>query len=165
MKPQLATIELFEERFSFSAAHFTIFSETRRERLHGHNYHVHALLTASINEFGITFDYAIYKEKILSLCQQLKSYLLLPGLAEALTIKEQGNYYYVYFNHEEMPFLKQDALILPVRNITIEELAYWFLNQLLEDQATLTACNMHKITLKVSNGLGRYGSASWELSG
>ncbi|HVV67804.1 MAG TPA: 6-carboxytetrahydropterin synthase [Gammaproteobacteria bacterium] len=162
MKPQLATIELFEERFSFSAAHFTIFSETLRERLHGHNYHVHALLTAGINEFGITFDYAIYKEKIFALCQQLKSYLLLPGLASALTIKEQGHYYYVYFNNEEMPFLKQDVLILPVRNITIEELAYWFLNQLIEDQATLTACNIHKITLKVSNGLGRYGSASWE---
>ncbi len=163
MKPLQTTIELFEQRFCFSAAHFTIFSETCRERLHGHNYHVHALFTTEVSDLGIAFDYAIYKKKILSLCEQLNSYLLLPGAASALKITEQGNYYYVYFNEEEMPFLKQDALILPIRNITIEELSRWFLERLLEDQTTLTTHSIQQMTIKVSNGFGRSGSASWTL--
>ena len=31
-------VRLAKERFKFAASHFTIFSESRGERLHGHNY-------------------------------------------------------------------------------------------------------------------------------
>ena len=34
------TIRLAKENMKFSAAHFTIFSASERERLHGHNFRV-----------------------------------------------------------------------------------------------------------------------------
>ena len=40
---QLTTIELSKEYLKFSAGHFTVFSATERERLHGHNFSVSAL--------------------------------------------------------------------------------------------------------------------------
>ncbi len=161
MKPTLTTIELFEEGMNFSVAHFTLFSKTERERLHGHNYRVHALLTTVVQDIGITFDYAIYREKLLALCQRLNRYLLLPEKSPLLKIVEKNNYYYVYFNEDEMPFLKKDVLMLPIRNITIEELASWFVEQLVADKEAITKHRIQAITIKVSNGPGRCGSASW----
>lgn len=146
---------------NFAVAHFTLFSPTERERLHGHNYRVSACFDASNSEYGITFDYAIYKQKLLALCQRLDSYLLLPGDSPLLHIHVQDPYYRVRFHEDEMLFLQSDTLILPIRNTTLEELSLWFLQQLLEDQATLRTCHIQAITLRVSNGPGRYGSTRW----
>lgn len=161
MNKQLSTIELFEESFYFSVAHFTLFSATERERLHGHNYRVHALLTAEISEHGITFDYAIYKNKLHKLCKELNTYLLLPGASSILQITEKEPYYQVNFHEDEMFFLKKDVLILPLRNITLEELSNWFLQDLLADSKNLQNCRIREITIRVSNGPGRFGSAHW----
>lgn len=158
----LTTIDLFEERFGFSAAHFTLFSSTRRERLHGHNYQVRASIVAKVQELGIAFDYAVYKQKIFTLCQQLDSFLLLPGTSPVLQIQESDLYWQVFFDNETMSFLKKDVLILPIRNITMEELSLWFLNQITADHSTLHACDIHSFTIHVSNGPGRWGSASWQ---
>ena len=35
------TLELYKEEMKFSAGHFTIFSATERENLHGHNFSVY----------------------------------------------------------------------------------------------------------------------------
>ena len=45
---RLSTIEIYKENMKFSAAHFTIFSDTHREHLHGHNYTAHVALTTEI---------------------------------------------------------------------------------------------------------------------
>lgn len=45
----------------FAAGHFTIMSATVRERLHGHNYHLKASITAPLGDSGITFDYVIFR--------------------------------------------------------------------------------------------------------
>lgn len=163
MKPLFTTIELSEESFGFSAAHFTIFSPTHRERLHGHNYQVKVKLVAEMNPLGIAFDYGIYKKKLIALALQLNSYLLLPGNSPVLQIKEMDSNYEVLFHEDRLVFLKKDVLILPIRNITIEELSSWFLQQLLQDHETLTACKIHAITVSVSNGRGRWGSAHWPV--
>lgn len=162
MNQQFSTIELSEESFYFSVAHFTLFSETERERLHGHNYRVHALFTAEISEYGITFDYGIYKQKLLKLCEQLNTYLLLPGNSPILKITETGLYYQVHFHTDEMSFLKKDVQILPLRNITLEELSQFFLQALISDSKTLKRCNIHEITVRISNGPGRFGSGYWK---
>ena len=42
----------------FSAAHFTIFSATERERLHGHNYSVSARFVAPQGDNGFSADHS-----------------------------------------------------------------------------------------------------------
>ena len=58
---QLATLHIDKQAHKFSAAHFTIFSETERERLHGHNYGVSARIVAEMGENGFSADYNVYK--------------------------------------------------------------------------------------------------------
>ncbi|MBB71057.1 MAG: 6-pyruvoyl tetrahydrobiopterin synthase [Legionellales bacterium] len=158
----LTTIELFKEDMKFSAGHYTIFSPTHREKLHGHNFTVYAAITAETNEFGMAFDYDIYKETLRKLCKSLSEFFLVAGASAHQTIEEDGDYLYVHFNNEKIPFLQRDVLVLPVKNITVEELSLWFINELTKEQAELDKHGIHEILIKVFSGPGQSGSAQWK---
>ena len=161
-KTELTTLELFRDNFEFSAGHFTIFSAVRREKMHGHNFNVYALITAEIKENGMAFDYAIYKIKILELCKKLNGYFLLPTESPYLKVETQADSYIAHFNQEKLIFPKLDVILLPVRNITIEELATWFLEQLTTDQPAIAEHYIQAITIKVSSSVGQCASADWK---
>ena len=72
---RLTTIEIAKEYLHFSAAHFTIFSATNRERLHGHNFFVAANITAVVLDNGMCFNYCQLKDDLRELCSALDEYL------------------------------------------------------------------------------------------
>lgn len=159
---RLSTIELHKERMKFSIGHFTIFSNTIRENLHGHNYNLYAAFTTEIEDEGLSFDYRFYKQKLYSLCNSLNEAVILPGNSKYLTITENGNYYHVDFNSEVMIFLKRDVKILPISNVTVEELSNWFIQQIISDPKELTNNKIIQIHVKVFSGPGQSGSSSWQ---
>jgi 6-pyruvoyltetrahydropterin/6-carboxytetrahydropterin synthase len=159
---RLASLELHKEAFSFSAGHFTVFSATERELLHGHNYNVSVVFHFAIQQNGLSFDYRYYKKKLFALCEQLDKRFLLPSQSPYLKLEEQADYWVAHFNHKKLPFLKEDVLILPITNVTIEELAFWFLQNLLSDQQELTAHAIHSMAVKVYNGPKQSAGATWD---
>lgn len=160
---KLTTIELYKEDMKFSSGHFTLLSETERERLHGHNYQVRAQITAILDQNGLTFDYRFYKNKIRQLCRQLNEYFLLPSQSPYLSIEQKKPYYLCHFNGEAIPFLPCDVKLLPIANITVEALSQWFIDQLLLDEATLMAHQIQTLQIHVSSGPGQSGSSTWRL--
>lgn len=161
-KLTFTNLELFKESMGFSAGHFTLLSATHREKLHGHNYRVHVSFNTIVLEHGMASDYRIFTKQLRDLCQQVDEIFLLPGNSPFLKIVEEGDYYQVHFNDEKIPFLKKDVLILPIRNITIEELASWFTQQLTADNSAIEKHNIYEITVKVSSGPGKSASAHWQ---
>lgn len=159
---RLSTVELFKENMKFSIGHFTIFSKESRENLHGHNYNLHTAFTTEIESDGLSFDYRFYKDKLYKLCKSVDETVLLPGLSPYLTIEEKENYYHAHFNSEVLMFLKRDVKILPITNVTVEELSNWFLNQILLDQNELHSNRIVAINVKVFSGPGQLGSSSWK---
>lgn len=159
---RLVNLEIHKEELAFSAGHFTIFSATEREALHGHNYYVSLDLTVLVQQNGLSFDYRHYKNKLLTLCHHLDNYFLLPAHSPHLQLEEEGDYLIAHFNKQKIPFLKQDVIILPLSNITIEELSHWFLQKLLADQLEIKRHAIQKITVKVYNGPGQSGASHWE---
>lgn len=145
----LTVIELNKEYFTFSAGHFSIFSATKREKMHGHNFAVQIEILTEVNDDGIAFDYQIYKRKIEKLCAQLNGYFLLPEYSPHLFLTEQDEYYLAHFNHEKLYFLKTDVLLLPLRNITIEELSRWFLEKLINEKDEIIQYKIHAIKVRV----------------
>ena len=158
----LTTIELSKEYLKFSAAHFTVFSATERERLHGHNFKVSAKITAPVGDNGLAFSYRIFKDKLESLCEELDEYFLLSADSPHLRISEQGAQYRVEFNGEEMFFLKADTRLLPIRNATVEEYSRYLLNQLLADRDIVTRNKLRELEIQVSSGPGQWGSCRWQ---
>ncbi len=155
---QLTTLYIDKEAHKFSAAHFTIFSATERERLHGHNYSVSARIVAPMGDNGFAADYNVYKSRIATLCEELDEYLLLAAESPYQTIAEEGDFYRVEFAGEKMLFLRSDTIVLPISNATVEEFSRYLLQRLV----TLSAGDdLREIELCVASGPGQRGCTVW----
>lgn len=155
---QLTTLYIDKEGHKFSAAHYTIFSATERERLHGHNYSVSARIVAPMGDNGFSADYNVYKNRLAVLCDSLDEYMLLAADSPHQHIRESGNAYVVQFNGVEMEFLCSDTLLLPIRNATVEEFSRYLLQRLVEDSS---ADDLREIELCVASGPGQKGCSIW----
>ena len=158
---RFSTIELFKEEMKFSAGHFAIFSRELRENLHGHNYNVFASFTTVIEDEGLTFDYRFYKHKMQKICETLDEITLIPGNCKYITVEPDGHYTNIHVNNEKLIFLNRDIKVLPLYNITVEELSNWILNQVLADEQELETNKISEIKIKVFSGPGQSGSATW----
>ena len=111
---------------------FTLFSDTERENLHGHNFQVTLDAEAAIADDGLTFDYNILKKALKQMCDELDEQVIMPTRSPHLKIETDEHYTYVMFNGERIPFLDRDLTLLPIRNVTVEELAHYLLETLLK---------------------------------
>jgi 6-pyruvoyltetrahydropterin/6-carboxytetrahydropterin synthase len=154
------TIEITKDYLHFSAAHFTIFSATQRENLHGHNFDVSCSLDTSVGSNGLAFDYNVVKDRLMALCNELDERVLLPAQSPHLTFERDAGYLVVCFANERIPFLERDALLLPIRNATVEEFARWFAIRLGAD-AELRKQPIESLNVRVSSGPGQWASCHW----
>lgn len=159
--PQYASIEIEKTYLHFSAAHFTIFSATNRERLHGHNWRIAVEITGEIDDNGLLFDYAIYKKILKDLCYQYDEYTLIAERSPHLVISSDEDYYYIEHNKITQPLLKTDTILLPVKNVTIESLSHYFLGLMVADTARLEELNITGFEMRVSSGPNQWGIARW----
>ena len=155
---QLTTLYIDKEAHKFSAAHFTIFSATDRERLHGHNYSVSARIVAPMGDNGFAADYNVYKSRIAVLCEELDEYLLLAGESPHQEIAREGEFYRVEFAGEKMLFLCSDTIVLPITNATVEEFSRYLLQKLV---ALSEGDDLREIELCVASGPGQRGCSIW----
>ena len=98
------------------------------------------------------------------LCKSLNQIFLMPKHSPYLSISEDETYYYFEFNGQKIPFLKEDVKILPVTNITVEELARYLVVELLKDKQSIAEHAIEKIKVKVFSAPGQSASYEWTKS-
>ncbi len=155
---ELTTLYIDKESHKFSVAHYTIFSATERERLHGHNYSVSAKIVAPMGDNGFAADYNVYKTRLARLCDELDEYMLLAGESPYQTISTSDDFYRVVYSGQEMLFLQADTLVLPIRNATVEEFSRYLLGRLVEDSE---GDDLREVQLCVASGPGQKGCTTW----
>jgi 6-pyruvoyltetrahydropterin/6-carboxytetrahydropterin synthase len=148
-------IRLAKENMKFSAGHFTIFSATERERVHGHNFVVEVDIEARMLGNDMCFDYGIYKDRVVALCRELNEWMILPTRSPFLQIEEDAEYVYAVFAGQRIPFLRSDVKLLPIENATLEAFAAWFLQRLTEDREALLAHAIESLEVRVFSGPGQ----------
>ena len=156
-----AIVELHKDELKFSAGHFMLLSSTQRESMHGHDYQIHVAFNTFIENNGMAFDCRLYKQRLLKICQSLDYRFILPGQSALMQVREENDKWIAEFNQQTIIFLKQDAVVLPICNVTLEELSHWFLQQITTNSAELKEHNIHGIMVKVFNGRGESGATSW----
>ncbi|PTL82801.1 6-carboxytetrahydropterin synthase [Vitiosangium sp. GDMCC 1.1324] len=160
------TIELHKEEMKFSAGHFTIFSATHRENLHGHNFTVYVALTGEVADNGMLADYGPLKKAVIERCRSWNEHFLLPGLSPHLKIERDARGdVLARFHDEELRFLARDVLVLPVENVTLEELARVFGEELVGEGLALRADRIKHVVVKCASGPGQWSSWEWRADG
>jgi 6-pyruvoyltetrahydropterin/6-carboxytetrahydropterin synthase len=121
------TLHLAKQNFKFSAAHFLIFDEKHAERLHGHNYQVKVDITAPSDEGqhqdGYFLDFNVFKKYIKMKLDQWDEIVLLPKLHPDMKFKEANKSLEVTFRDRFYVFPKNEVLLLPVNNTSVEQLS------------------------------------------
>ena len=116
---------LKKETFKFSCTHFTIFGPNEAERMHGHNYHVQCdLHFDSISQTdGMAVDFNVIKPIIKRICDDLDEHILLAKNSPHTEIKTEGQQVNVRFNNKLYSLPNEDVKLLPLLNVSSEELA------------------------------------------
>ncbi|HAU1215968.1 TPA: 6-pyruvoyl tetrahydrobiopterin synthase, partial [Legionella pneumophila] len=78
-----------------------------------------------------------------------------------LEYSEDEEYYYFIFNKKKIPFLKEDVTLMPLTNITVEELSRWFVNELIKEKEELDKHRIEKVVVKVFSAPGQSASHEW----
>ena len=156
---RLTTLHITKEAHKFSAAHYTIFTATERERLHGHNYFVSVRLVAHMGNNGFSADYNVYKRRIKTLCDRYDEYMLLAGESLYQTIDQVDDEYHVTFDGKVLKFPVDEAWVLPIANVTVEELAHFLIGELIGIEYDP---DLVEVELTVSSGSGQASSATWQ---
>lgn len=126
---------LKKSNFKFSSAHFTIFSNTEAENLHGHNYQVAVYLLFSDveKETDMTVHFHEIKNKIKTLCEEWDEKILIANKSNFLSIHVSLHYkdhLEVHFAKRRYCFPKNEVCLLDVSNVTSESLARLFYKKL-----------------------------------
>jgi len=159
-----ATVELQKENMKFSAGHFTIFSATQRENMHGHNFTIHVSMTGPVDENGMIGDYGIFKKLIEELCCDWNETFLLASQSPYLDITTSDTEVCAHFNGEAIKFLPRDVTLLPIANTTVEELSRAF-GQRLVNHPVFSGAAFTKLLVKCASGPGQWGHWTWSLEG
>jgi 6-pyruvoyltetrahydropterin/6-carboxytetrahydropterin synthase len=113
--------------FKFNAAHFVAY-EGFRERLHGHNYTVAVHFEAEgIQADGYVMDFGDIKAVTRRLCKKLNELFLCPAKSDVLEISvNHGQLNIACQDGAKFQFPVADAIMLPIKHTTVEELSHYF---------------------------------------
>jgi len=125
------SIQLQKEAFKFSAAHFLIFPDGSAERLHGHNYRVFVEIDAALGRHGLVIDFKSVKPVIREIVDELDEHWLVPGEHPVLEVhRPQPGQVEIHFEQRRYAAPEEDVIVLPINNVSAENLATWFGRQL-----------------------------------
>jgi 6-pyruvoyltetrahydropterin/6-carboxytetrahydropterin synthase len=116
-------IAIAREQYKFSCAHMTVFADGTKERLHGHNYTIAIELEIERIEIAAMLPFAPVKAALAELCAAWKEHVLLAANNPFFEIVRDDDELEFKLCGERYVLPRQDALLLPIDNISVEALA------------------------------------------
>jgi 6-pyruvoyltetrahydropterin/6-carboxytetrahydropterin synthase len=152
---------LNKEYFKFSCAHFLIFPDGSKERLHGHNYHVQVWIEAGLSESGLVLDFIQVKPVVKALCDKLDEHYLLPVEHPEIRYQERDGHLFWQYRDYHYQAPRSEVILMPINNSSVENLARWFARELMAHlQARFLDLQMQRLTVSVSETRGQSGSCT-----
>ena len=152
-------IDISKEYFKFSAAHFLIFPDGSRERLHGHNYRVFVEIDAPLSEHGLVIDFKTIKPIVRELVDRLDEHWLVPGEHPELEVERLADRTTrVSYRGDVYGVPSEDVIVLPLNNTSSENLATWIGRELLAELARrFPRLGLDRLRLSVEETQGQRG--------
>ena len=147
-------IAIAREQYKFSCAHMTVFADGSKERLHGHNYTIAVEIEVDGVELSSMIPFAPIKAALGELCALWKEHVLLAAKNPFLEIVRDDDELELKLCGERYVMPRQDALLLPIDNISVEGLAAHVAELLAARLAGLAHAHSLTVTVEESPGQG-----------
>ncbi|MBX3154516.1 MAG: 6-carboxytetrahydropterin synthase [Deltaproteobacteria bacterium] len=117
-------IRIARDQYKFSCAHMTVFPDGTKERLHGHNYTVAVALDLDRIDLEAMIPFAQIKAAIGELCAAWKERVMIARDNPHLTlVRDDAEELELTLCGKRYVFPREDVLLLPIDNISVEALA------------------------------------------
>ncbi|MBV8762589.1 MAG: 6-carboxytetrahydropterin synthase [Deltaproteobacteria bacterium] len=116
-------ITIAREQYKFSCAHMTVFADGTKERLHGHNYTIAVALDVDRVDLQSMIPFAPIKAALAELCAAWKEHVLVATKNPFVQIVRDEDELEFTLCGDRYVMPRQDALLLPIDNISVEALA------------------------------------------
>ena len=117
-----------------------------------------ARIVAEMGDNGFSADYNVYKRKLAALCEPLDEYMLVAADSPHQSVEVVEDEIWVVFDGRTLKFPADETRLLPISNVTVEALAHYLLEKLINDSQDQ---GLVEVELSVSSGAGQAGSAIW----
>jgi 6-pyruvoyltetrahydropterin/6-carboxytetrahydropterin synthase len=158
-------IVLAREQYKFSCAHMTVFPDGTKERLHGHNYTVAVAVETVRIDLPAMVPFAPIKAALGELCAAWKEHVLIAAACPHLEIVRDDTELELRLCGERYVMPRQDALLLPIDNISVEALAAHVAVLLRARLPALVAPHVTALEVTVEESPGQGASCTLALPG
>jgi 6-pyruvoyltetrahydropterin/6-carboxytetrahydropterin synthase len=153
------SIHVAKEYLKFSCAHFLIFPDGSKERLHGHNYQVVCDIAGELSQFGLVIDFKMVKPVIRRLCDRLDEHWLIPGEHPTLLYRHRDDGH-TEVEYRDFRYLAptDEIIVLPINNTSAENFAAWIGRSLYSEmKETFGPLSVRHLRVEVSETSGQAG--------
>ncbi len=146
------SIDGWDAGIRFVAGHF-LPSIEKCSRLHGHNYALTIILEGEPDRNGIILDFIKLKEAASKLIEKIDHRMLLPDSGKSMTVRRSGDSISVRFGGKRYQFPASDVVMMPLENVSAEELSAYFAEELA--RSGIFGSNVRSVSVGVSEGRGQ----------
>ncbi len=146
------SIDGWDAGIRFVSGHF-LPSVEKCNRLHGHNYALTIIVEGEPDKNGIILDFIRLKEAAGKLTERVDHRMILPASGKSMVIRRNGESVSVRFGGKRYLFPASDVVMLPLENVSAEELSAYFTEELAG--SGLFGTNVRSISVGVSEGRGQ----------
>lgn len=146
------SIDGWDAGIRFVAGHF-LPSIEKCSRLHGHNYALTIILEGEPDRNGIILDFIKLKEAANKLIEKIDHRMLLPDTGKSMTVRRSGDSISVRFGGKRYQFPASDVVMMPLENVSAEELSAYFAEELA--RSGIFGSNVKSVSVGVSEGRGQ----------
>jgi len=146
------SVDVTKDHLVFSAGHFITIGDFC-ERLHGHNFRLAATVEGPLDGNGFVFDFIALRDELQRVCDALDHRMLLPLHHPEIHVDVQDREIEVKYADRRWVFPREECILLPIRQTTVELIADWIGTEALQrfDTRSLSA-----ITIKVEENFGQW---------
>jgi 6-pyruvoyltetrahydropterin/6-carboxytetrahydropterin synthase len=120
------------DQYKFSCAHMTVFPDGSKERLHGHNYQLGLELELTDVAFARMLPFQAIKDCLAGLCLELRERVVIAERNPLTTlVRVDAIELELTVCGKRYVFPREDVLLLPVDNVSVEGLASYFADRVL----------------------------------
>ncbi len=142
----------WETGIRFVAGHF-LPSIEKCSRLHGHNYAVLIEIEGEPGPDGIIIDFISVKEAAHAIVQRIDHRMILPSSGASMEVALKEGHYAVSFNGKNYLFPSGDVAVIPVDNVSAENLSRYFLAEIV--RSGIFGDNVTRVAVGVAEGRGQ----------
>ena len=179
MSQESCRIHIHKEALKFSSAHMTVFPDGTKEALHGHNYTTTVSLDLIDTSLKQMVSFSEIKKEIRAICEAWDEKVLLPGKCPFFEIKGQAAggaeaggandtlrsgelEFYLCDKRYVLP--SEEAVLLPIDNVTSERLAEEFCRLFVERLKTRSLLEKFTgIQVNIEETPGQGATSFWRL--